>query len=82
MSIKIGPDNPSRPWTPSEIEDHELHRSTLDGLALYYHDMHWFYNEAADVIFVVGGKDVAVSEVEYLEGKALYYLEKYRAEIQ
>lgn len=78
MPIKIGPDTTVRPWTTSELEYHEFRRSNLSGLALYYFDMHWFYNEAADAIFAAGGKDVAVSEVEYLEGKAIYYLELFR----
>ncbi len=79
MSIKIGPDSDIRPWNTSGRDDI---RAKLDGLALYYFDMHHFYGDAADAIFKVGGKNVAVSEVEYLEAKTDYYLEKYEAEIE
>mgnify|MGYP003646693008 FL=1 len=50
---------------------------TSSGLALYYFDMHHFYGDAVERLFKIGGKDVAVSEVEYLESKTDYYLEKY-----
>ena len=69
MSIKIGPDS-------------DVRRHGLSGLALYYFNMHHFYGDAVERLFKLGGKAVAVSEVEYLEAKSDYYLEKYEAEIQ
>ena len=74
MSIKIGPEiSTITPWNKANREEA---RSELSGLSLYYFDMHHFYADAADDLFKVGGKDVAVSEVEYFEKKTDYYLEK------
>lgn len=78
MSIKIGPDSDVRPWNKAGQDER---RSELSGLALYYFDMHHFYGNAVELLFKIGGKDVAVSEVEYLESKTDYYLEKYEAEL-
>lgn len=74
MSIKIGPDSDVRPWNKTGQNER---RRELSGLALYYFNMHHFYGDAVESLFKIGGKDVAVSEVEYLESKTDYYLEKY-----
>ena len=50
MSIKIGPDSDVRPWNKAGQDER---RRELSGLALYYFDMHHFYGDAVERLFMI-----------------------------